>query len=82
MDVIEAPIKSVGKDTRLVVLDRLTKYSRFTPLAHPFTASSIAELFFNNVAKHHGLPRSIVSNSDKIFISSFWKGLFNAMGLN
>jgi hypothetical protein len=35
MDFIEAPPKFDGKDTILVVVDKLTKYAHFIPLSHP-----------------------------------------------
>lgn len=35
----------------MVVVDRLSKYSHFTPIIHPYTASKIAHAYVNNVMK-------------------------------
>ncbi|KAL0398579.1 UNVERIFIED_CONTAM: Retrovirus-related Pol polyprotein from transposon.6 [Sesamum radiatum] len=56
MDFIEGLPNSEGKDSILVVVDRLTKYSHFLALKHPYTAASVAKIFFDNIYKLHGLP--------------------------
>lgn len=48
-------------------------------MKHPFTAHEIAKLVLDNVVKLHGLPKSIVSDRDKIFTSAFWKTLFTLL---
>ncbi|KAL0352336.1 UNVERIFIED_CONTAM: Transposon Ty3-G Gag-Pol polyprotein [Sesamum calycinum] len=82
MDFIEGLPSSEGKDSILVGVDRITKYSHFIALKHPYTATSIAKLFFDNIYKLHGLPMSIVTDKDKIFTSKSWKELFSLSGVS
>jgi len=76
MDFLEGLPRSQGYNVIFVVVDKLTKYAHFMAVKHPYTTASIAQLFMDNVVRLHGLPQSIVSDRDTIFVSAFWKELF------
>lgn len=79
LDFLEDLPKSQGKDSILVVMDRLSKYAHFIPLAHPFTAIPVAQLFLDNVYRLYGVPASITFDRDR-FLNHFWKELFRLLG--
>lgn len=66
----------------IVVGDRFTKYGYFLLLSHPYTASKVAQIFLVNVLKLHGMPKTIVSNKDHVFTSSFWRVLLHFQGIS
>ena len=81
MDFIGGLPNSQGKNTILVVVDRLSKYAHFIALAHPYSALTIAQLFLDHIYKLHSLPKSIVSDRDPVFVSNFWRELFKLQGV-
>nr|XP_034898556.1 uncharacterized protein LOC118036834 [Populus alba] len=80
MDFIDGLPKSRGKNVIFVVVDHLSKYAHFIALSHLYTASSVAQAFFDNVFKIHGMPKTIVSDRDRVFLSDFWQQLFKLQG--
>ncbi|XP_024020002.1 uncharacterized protein LOC112091209 [Morus notabilis] len=76
MDFIEALPKSNGHEVIFVVVDHLTKFAHFIALKWLFIAKLVAEVFCREVVCLHGIPRSIVSDRDKVFTSLFWRELF------
>ena len=69
-----------GKDCIFVVVDRLTKYAHFFAISVQYTASQVAELFFHDVFRLHGLPKTIVSDRNNRFLGGFWQELFCLVG--
>ncbi|KAL4198600.1 hypothetical protein AMTRI_Chr03g46790 [Amborella trichopoda] len=55
------PSKLKRKTTIFVVVDRLSKAAHFIPISHPYTSTSVAQIFFNHIFKLYGMPKSIVS---------------------
>ncbi len=64
---------SAEKTTVMVVVDRFTKYAHFVALSHPYTSKKIAEIFVQQIIRLHGIPKSMVSDRDPTFVSTFWK---------
>ena len=56
MDFVEGLPKSHLKFVVFVVVDRLTKYTHFMALSHPYTAAKVANLYLHYVFKLHGMP--------------------------
>lgn len=81
MDFIEGLPKSEGKDCVMVVVDKLTKYAHFVGLAHSYTAQEVARAFIDPVVAMHEVPKSIISNRDKMFTSHFWRELMKNKGM-
>nr|KYP65719.1 Transposon Ty3-G Gag-Pol polyprotein [Cajanus cajan] len=80
MDFLTHLSSSVGHTVIWVVVDRLSKYAHFIALPTHFNASSLASQFMIEIVRLHGFPRTIVSNRDKVFLSSFWRELFRLHG--
>jgi hypothetical protein len=76
MDFVEGLPKSGTFDVILVVIDKFSKYGHFLPLSHPYTALTVAQLYFNNIYKIHGLPQAVISDRDRVFTSNLWRELF------
>ena len=80
MDFVEALPRSDGYDTVWVIVDRLSKYSHFIPLKHPFNAYSLAKIFIREFVRLHGIPKSIVSDRGRFFMGLFWKEIHRLQG--
>ena len=72
LDFIEGLPKLKVCDTILVVVERGSKYAHLLSLSHPFLAPQVAQLLLTEIKNLHGIPSSIVSDRDKIFLSTFW----------
>ncbi|KAF0911959.1 hypothetical protein E2562_012771 [Oryza meyeriana var. granulata] len=80
LDFVEALPRVGGKSVILTVVDRFIKYCHFIPLAHPYSAESVAQAFFTDIVRLHGVPQSMVSDCDPFFTSTFWRELMRLMG--
>ena len=73
MDFIIGLPKYLGKDCIYVVVDRLNNFSHFFSVTSSFSAAQVADIFFKEIFRLHGIPKSIVSDRDSRFMGAFWK---------
>jgi hypothetical protein len=58
-------------DSIMVVVDKLTKDANFIPLKTTQKATNVVDIFLKEVARLHGIPKTIVSDRDPKFTSNF-----------
>lgn len=80
MDFIVGLPNSRGYTTIMVAVDRLSKYAHFALLPAHFDAMRVARLFIETVVKHHGFPKTLVSDRDPIFLSDVWRDILQLSG--
>ncbi|KAA3481085.1 reverse transcriptase [Gossypium australe] len=80
MDFVEGLPTSKGKSVVMVVVDKLTKYGHFLALFHHFSALDVPQVYMTQIYKLYGIPESIISDRDKVFVSNFWQELFKQLG--
>jgi hypothetical protein len=77
--IISLPKTTSGHDAILVVVCKLSKYAYFIPTTTTVDAVRLAQLFFLNVVRYHGLPTAIISDRDARFTSNFWRSLWSCL---
>nr|GEZ48613.1 hypothetical protein [Tanacetum cinerariifolium] len=69
--VMKLPRTSSGHDTIWVIVDRLTKSTRFLPMREDYKMDRLARLYLNEIVARHDVLISILSDRDSRFTSRF-----------
>ena len=71
----------LGYNYLLTMTDRLNADIRLIPCRTDITAEQLASLFFDHWYCENGLPLTIVSDRDHLFLSAFWRKLHQLSGV-
>ena len=74
------PVMEITYDAIMVIVDRFTKYLIAVPFKENHTAEQLGHLLLDRLVRDHGVPITIITDRDKLFMSNYWKTISAAMG--
>ena len=64
----------------MVLVDRLSKAAHFILVQSTYKTMQIKYIFMREMFRLHGIPKTVISDRDVKFTSTFWKALFIGLG--
>ncbi|QRW21941.1 Retrotransposable element Tf2 protein [Rhizoctonia solani] len=79
--IVDLP-KDGNCNSILVIIDSFTKYSIFVKCSKKLKALELAELFLENVWKHHGMLEKTRMDRGRVFNNKFLRALYKQLGID
>jgi transposase InsO family protein len=74
------PVTRTSYNAILVVVDRFTKYAELIPFHKNYSAEQLGYVILDRIIRYHGIPKTIISDRDKLFTSNYWTTLMATIG--
>lgn len=74
------PLSRNKFDNVWVIVDRMSKQVHLIPCHTNINAEQCANLYLDRIFRHHGVPRTIVSDRDVKFVSKMWRTFQHRLG--
>lgn len=74
------PVTNVRYNAILVIVDRFTKYALFIPFHKNYSAEQLGHIILDKLVRNYGIPKTIISDRDKLFTSNYWTTLMATIG--
>lgn len=71
---------SRGNDAAWVFVDKLTRRAHIVPCNKSHDTPALARMYMDNVVRHHGVPRRLISDRDPKMTAKFWQQLQQVVG--
>jgi len=78
--IMPLPKTRRGHTAIATFVERMSKYVILAPCKVEVTAEEVATLFRQEVVRHFGVPKGIISDRDPRFTADFWKSLMAQLG--
>jgi hypothetical protein len=78
--IVGLPTTKKGFDSIWVIVDHLTKSAHFILVKSTYHPHNYSDIYFQQVVRLHGVPKSIVSDRGPQFTTRFWERLHQNLG--
>ena len=75
------PVMGITYNAIMVIVDQFTKYLITVLFKETYTAEQLEYLLLDRLVRDDGVPITIITDRDKLFMLNYWKTISAAMGM-